>query len=143
MQLLDDCVKTVQAVPKLCKHTWIIDSLGHTGMSSDELSVERGVKVYCIKKKFWRAAELGPFLHAINHVMEQTKNVTTTRGSQKYNQLPSGEVSLEGGIVQCLLINFYNREWLTNLWGQMKPAFDSLEINPNTYTLVHDQVIQE
>ena len=136
-------MKTVQAVPELRKHAWIIDSLGHAGMSSDESSVERGVKVYRVKKKFWRAAELGPFLHAIDRVTEQTKNVTTTRGSQKYNWLPSGEVSSEGGIVLRLPINFYNEEWLTNLRGQMKPAFDLLEINPNTYTLVHDQVIQE
>ena len=112
-------------------------------MSSDESSVECGVKVYRIKKKFWRAAELGPFLHAIDHVTEQTKNVTTTRGSQKYNRLPSGEVSSEGGIVSRLPINFYDGAWLANLRGQMRPAFDSLDIDPNTYTLVHDQAIQE
>ena len=112
-------------------------------MSSDESSVERGVKVYRVKKKFWRAAELGPFLHAIDRVTEQTKNVTTTRGSQKYNRLPSGEVSSEGGIVSRLPINFYDGAWLANLWGQMRPAFDSLDIDPNTYTLIHDQAIQE
>ena len=112
-------------------------------MSSDESSVEHGVKIYRVKKKFWRAAELRPFLHAIDRITEQTKNVTATRVSQKYHRLPGAEVSSEGVIVQHLPINFYDPVWLTNLREQMKPAYDSLEVDPNEYPLIHDQVIQE
>ena len=143
MQLLEDRKKTVHAVPELHRHAWIIDRLGCAGMSSDESSVEHGVKIYRVKKKYWRAAELRPFLHAIDRVTEQTKNVTTVRGSQKYHRLPGGEVSSEGGIVPRLPINFYDAAWLTNLRGHMKPAFESLEIELNAYPLVHDQIIQE
>ena len=143
MQLLEDCKKTMRSVPELCNHAWVLDCLGCAGMSSDKTSVEHGVKIYRIKKKFWRAAELGSFLHTINRVTEQTKNVTTSRGSQKYYWLPGKSKSSEGGIVLGLPINFYNVAWLTNLRGHTKPAFDSLEVNLNVYPLVHNQIIQE
>jgi hypothetical protein len=142
-QLFEDRKKTVYNVPELQKHAWIIDHLGPAGMSSDESSVERGVKVYRIKKKFWRAAELRPFLHAIDRVTEQTKNATTTKGSQKYHRLPGEGVSSEGGIAPGLPVNFYGAAWLDNLRAHMKPAYDLLEIDPNVYPLVHNQVIQE
>jgi hypothetical protein len=142
-QLLEDRRKTVNSVPELRRHAWMIDSLGCAGMSSDETSKENGMTVYRVKKKFWRAAELGPFFHSIDRVTEQTKNVTTSKGSRRCHRLPCEKVSSEGGIVPGLPINFYNTAWLANLRAQMKPAFDSLEINLNVYPLVHEEVIQE
>lgn len=112
-------------------------------MSSDESSVERGLKIYRVKKKYWRATELSPFLHSIDRVTAQAKNATTSKGSQKYLRLPGEGVSSEGGVVSGLPINFYDVAWLTNLRTQMKPAFDSLKIDLNAYPLVHDQAIQE
>ena len=112
-------------------------------MSSDETDVERGMKFYRIKKKFWRAAELGPFLHAIDRVTEQTKNATMSRGSLKYHRLPGESESREGGVILGLPINFYNPTWLTSLRTSMKPAYDRLRIDPNAYPLIHNQVIQE
>lgn len=142
-QLLEDRRKTARSVPELGRHVWILDSLGYAGMSSDESSTEHGVKLYRIKKKFWRAAELGPFLHAIDRVTAQTKNVTTARGSTKYHRLPGENTSSEGGVVPRLPINFYDAAWLANLQTHMKPAYESLGINPIAYPLIHDQVIQE
>ena len=141
-QLLEDRKKTVNSVPELHKHAWIIDRLGRAGMSSDESSVELGVKFYRIKKKYWRAADLSPFLHTIDRVTAQTKNATTSKGCRKYFRLPGEVESKEGGIVPGLPINFYDAEWLANLQTQMKPVHDGLNIDPNTYPLVHDQKIQ-
>ena len=132
----------MDSVPELHKHAWILDHLGCVGMSSDESSVEHGVKIYRIKKKYWRAAELSPFLHTVDRVTTQTKNAITSRGCQKYPRLPGEGVSSEGGIVTGLPINFYDAAWLANLRTQIKPAVDWLKIDPNTYPLVHDQVIQ-
>jgi hypothetical protein len=112
-------------------------------MSSDESSLEHGVKIYRTKKKYWRAAELSPFLHGIDRVTAQTKNVTTARGSQRYLRLPGEGPQSEGAIVPGLPINFYDAAWLANLQAHMKPAFDALEINPVEYPLIHDPVIQE
>jgi len=132
----------VSEVPELRRHAWVLDRLGYAGMSSDESSVEHGLKIYRVKKKYWRAAELCPFLHMIDRVTAQTKNVTTSKGSQKYHRLPGEGVSSEGGIVPRLPVNFYDAAWLANLQTQMKPAFNSLRVDPNVYPLVHDQTIQ-
>lgn len=121
----------------------MLDSFGCGGMSSDETSVEHGVKVYRVKKKYWRAADLRPFLHSIDRVTAQMKNVTTTKGSQRYLRLPGEGVSSEGVAVPRLPINFYDAGWLANLRANMKPVFDLLKINTNKYPLIHDQVIQE
>ena len=105
--------------------------------------MEGGVHILRIKKKNWRAAELSPFLHAIDRVTQQVKNITTSRGSSKYNRLPGENVSQDGGVVVGLPINFYNPTYLAHLRTTMKPIYDQLEIAPNAYPLVHDQVIQE
>ena len=141
-QLLEGRKKTVNSIPELRKHAWILDRLGSAGMSSDESSMELGVRLYRVKKKYWRAAELTPFLHTIDRVTAQTKSATTSKGSQKYFRLPGEGVSSEGGIVPGLPINFYDPAWLDNLRAQMRPAFDSLKIDPNAYPLVHDQATQ-
>jgi hypothetical protein len=133
----------VQRIPELTKHAELIDDLGCGGMSSDETSVEHGVKLFRIKKKFWRAAELGPFLHAIDRVTERIQNTTTSRGSSKYHRLPGENESREGGIVSGLPINLYDPVWLANLRANMKPAYDMLEVKPDAYPLVHDPIIQE
>lgn len=133
----------MRAVPELERHAWILDRLGCAGMSSDETGAEGGVKLFRVKKKFWRAAELGPFLHMIDCVTVQTKNVTTSKGSTKYHRIPGGNTSSEGAAVIGLPINFYDPAWLTNLRANMKPAFDSLRIDPNPYPLIHDETIQE
>lgn len=130
-------------VPELHRHAWILDRLGCAGMSSDESSVERGVKIYRVKKKYWRAPELLPFLHSIDRVTAQGKNATTTKGSQRYLRLPGEGESSEGPIVRGLPVNFYDASWLAKLQASYKPAFEHLEIDPVEYLLVHDRVIQE
>ena len=113
-------------------------------MSSDETSVESGMRIYRIKKKSWRAAELGPFLHAIDRVTEHTKNATTSRGTSKCHRLPGeSEPSAKAAVATCLPVNCYDPTWLANLCATMKPVYDMLKINPNAYPLVHDQTIQE
>lgn len=133
----------MRTIPELERHAQILDCLGCAGMSSDETSKEGGVKMYRVKKKFWRAAELGPFLHMIDRITEQTKNATSSKGSTKYLRLPGKDTSSEGGVVRGLPINFYDTAWLANLQTNMKPVFDSLKINFNPYPLVHDETIQE
>jgi hypothetical protein len=112
-------------------------------MSSDDTSNEHGVRIYRIRKKYWRAPEVGTFLRAIDRVTENTKNATTARGSTKYLRLPSENESRGGGIPSGLPINFYNPALLANLRATMKPAYDELRINQSAYPLVHDHVIQE
>ena len=136
-------MKTVRNVPELRRHETIITRLGCARMSLDESSVEHGMKVYRVKKKYWRASELGPFLCMIDRVTEQTKNATTTRGSTKYKRILGEKESQEGGIVSGLPINFYNPVWLADLRANKKPAYDSLNIKREAYTLAHDQVIQK
>ncbi|KAF9777739.1 hypothetical protein BJ322DRAFT_1015465 [Thelephora terrestris] len=142
-KLLEDRRKTVGQIPELREHSWVIDHLGAAGMSSDESSTEHGVKIYRIKKKYWRAAELGPFLHGIDRVTAQYKNVTTSKGSQRYLWLSGGEQSTGGVAMPGLPVNFYDAEWLTNLQTHMKPAYNSLEIDPVEHPLIHHPVIQE
>ena len=141
-QLFEDRMKMMRTVPELRRHESIIDSLGCAGMSSDETSVESGVKIYRAKKKYWRAPELEPFLHMIDRVTEKTKNATSSRGSTKYLRLPSNKVSKEGAIVPHLPINLYDREWLVELHANMKPVYDWLNVKHEVYPLVHDPVIQ-
>ncbi|KAF9790740.1 hypothetical protein BJ322DRAFT_999041, partial [Thelephora terrestris] len=136
-------MKTIRSIPELQRHESAVGSLGCAGMSSDETSTERGLRVYRIRKKRWRAAEVGTFLHAIDRVTEQTKNITTSRGSTKYHRLPGEKESQEGGIVSGLPINFYSPTWLANLRAHMKPVYDSLNIKHEVYPLVHDQIIQQ
>ena len=141
-QLLEDRKKTVYTIPELRKHAWIIDGLGYAGMSSDESDPGRAVKHFRVKKKEWRAAELGPFLHIIDRVTARTKAVTSSRGSQKYYRL-LGEGVSSGGVVPGLPINFYDAAWLANLRANQRPAFDLLRIDPNNYPLIHHPVISE
>ena len=96
MQLLEDCKKTAHNIPELHRHAWILDYLGCAGMSLDESSTECGVKIYHVKKKYWRAPELHPLLHLIDCITAQAKNATTSKGSQRYLWLPG-----EGVILKC------------------------------------------
>ena len=136
-------MKTVRSVPELRRHEPIIDHLGCAGMSSDESSVERGMKIYRIKKKFWRAPEVSIFLHSIDRVTEHAKNVTTTKGSTKYHRLPGQKESREGAIGSGLPVNLYDPIWLADLRANWKPTYDALKIKHEEYPLAHDQVIQE
>lgn len=112
-------------------------------MSSDETDREQGLRVYRIKKKFWRAPELGLFLRTIDRVAEQNKNATSSRGSLRLHRIPGGDESHGGRIVPELPVNFYDPTWLANFRAATKPAYDSLKINPNVYPLVHDLIIQQ
>lgn len=136
-------MKTVRSIPELRRHESIINRLGCAGMSSDESSVERGMKFYRIKKKFWRAPEVSTFLHSIDRVTEHAKNITTSRGSTKYHRLPGQNESREGAIVRRLPVNLYDPIWLAELRANWKPAYDSLKIEHEAYSLAHDQIIQE
>lgn len=112
------------------------------GMSSDESSVESGLKVFRIKKKAWRAAELGPFLHAIDRVAENRKNAITSRGYVRGLRLPGENRSQGRGVVTSLPINFYDQAFLANLRATARPAYDMLKIDPEAHPLVHHPVIQ-
>jgi len=112
-------------------------------MSSDESSKENEQKVFRIRKKFWRAAALGPFLHVIDRVANLKSDVVGGNAGQKFQRLPGGSNSSHGGVVPNLPVNFYDAAWLANMKANAKPVYDSLCPNPEEYALVHDERIQE
>jgi hypothetical protein len=133
----------VYGSPELSRHHRVIEDLGVAGMSSDESGKENGQKVFRVRRKFWRAAALGPFLHTIDRVTNLKNDVVGGNASQKFQRLPGGPDSSYGPVVSKLPVNFYDAAWLANIKANAKPIYDSLGANPEEYALVHDERVQE
>ena len=107
-QLLADRKRTVNNSESLKKHAGVIDSLGTQGMSSDETSVEGGVRVYRIRKLPWRSAELGHFLHTIDRVTEDIRDRNAPRGFAGALRLSGGNATHGRKPPKRLPVNFFD-----------------------------------
>lgn len=124
-------------------HLEAIESLGSAGMSSDDSGKESDQKVLRIKKRFWRAPELGPFLRVIDRIADANSDALKGDVILRLPRLPGGPESTAGGIVKGLPVNFYDPTWLANIKMNARPVYDALRVKEEEYDLRHGDQIME
>ena len=95
-------------------------------MSSDEtdteLSKTNQIKACRIRRPYWRALAVGPFLHTIDSVSTHTKVHEIKPGGQRRERWPSTLVSQRCGIVRSLPSNLYH----PSILDQGEGVYDSI-----------------
>ena len=104
----------------------MIVALGTGGMSSDETDTEASelnqIKACRIRRPYWRAPAVGPFLHTIDSVSTHIKIHVIKPGGQRRERWPSTTISHRAGIVQGLPKNCYHPDIL----NQGEGVFDAI-----------------
>ena len=101
-------------------------------MSSDETDTEAGktIKTCLIRRPYWRAPEVGLFLHTIDSVSAHVKIHEIKPGGQRRRREPRrGLISHRSGVVPNLPKNFYTTEILNQGPGMYDKIRPQDEVN--------------
>ena len=105
-------------------------------MSSDETDTEPGtiktIKTCLIRRPYWRAPDIGLFLHTIDNVSAHIKVHEIKPGGQRRKRIiRRGLVSHRSGVVAGLPKNFYTAEVLDHgpgMYDKIRPR-DEVDIS--------------
>ena len=103
-------------------------------MSSDETDTEPGTikttKTCLVRRPYWRAPEVGLFLHTIDSVSAHVKvHEIKPGGQRRKREVRRGLVSYRNGVVASLPKNFYTAEILDQGPGMRDKIRPQDEVN--------------